>query len=38
MPVIDQIGRILWRALIQCRAYGFKSFENYRLRVIAECG
>ena len=24
--------------LIQRRAYGFKSFENYRLRVIAECG
>src|ERR1700722_10526762 len=24
--------------LIQRRAYGFKSFENYRLRVIAQCG
>tara|TARA_R110002073_G_scaffold234178_1_gene395502 strand:- start:211 stop:1473 length:1263 start_codon:yes stop_codon:yes gene_type:complete len=24
--------------LIQRRAYGFKNFENYRLRVIAECG
>jgi transposase len=20
------------------RAYGFKNFENYRLRVLAECG
>ena len=24
--------------LIQCRAYGFRNFENYRLRVIAQCG
>jgi transposase len=24
--------------LIQRRAYGFKNFENYRLRVLAECG
>jgi transposase len=24
--------------LIQRRAYGIKNFENYRLRVIAECG
>jgi transposase len=24
--------------LIQRRAYGFKSFSNYRLRVIAQCG
>lgn len=24
--------------LIQRRAYGFKNFDNYRLRVIAECG
>ena len=24
--------------LIQRRAYGFKNFENYRLRVIAQCG
>ena len=24
--------------LIQRRAYGFKNFQNYRLRVIAECG
>ena len=24
--------------LIQRRAYGFRNFENYRLRVIAECG
>jgi len=24
--------------LIQSRAYGFKSFSNYRLRVIAQCG
>jgi len=24
--------------LIQRRAYGFKSFQNYRLRVIAQCG
>jgi transposase len=24
--------------LIQRRAYGFRSFENYRLRVIAQCG
>ena len=24
--------------LIQRRAYGLKNFENYRLRVIAECG
>ena len=24
--------------LIQRRAYGFKNFNNYRLRVIAECG
>jgi len=24
--------------LIQRRAYGFKSFPNYRLRVIAQCG
>ena len=23
---------------IQRRAYGFRSFENYRLRVIAQCG
>lgn len=24
--------------LIQCRAYGFRNFQNYRLRVIAQCG
>ncbi len=24
--------------LIQRRAYGFRNFNNYRLRVIAECG
>ena len=24
--------------LIQRRAYGFKSFSNYRLRAIAQCG
>ncbi len=24
--------------LIQRRAYGFKNFFNYRLRVIAQCG
>jgi transposase len=24
--------------LIQRRAYGFRSFDNYRLRVIAQCG
>nr|WP_269845181.1 transposase [Coraliomargarita sinensis] len=24
--------------LIQRRAYGFKNFDNYRLRVIAQCG
>ena len=24
--------------LIQRRAYGFKNFSNYRLRVIAQCG
>jgi len=24
--------------LIQRRAYGFKNFKNYRLRVIAQCG
>ncbi len=24
--------------LIQRRAYGFRSFANYRLRVIAQCG
>ena len=24
--------------LIQRRAYGFRSFHNYRLRVIAQCG
>jgi len=24
--------------LIQRRAYGFKNFGNYRLRVLAECG
>jgi transposase len=24
--------------LIQRRAYGFRSFTNYRLRVIAQCG
>ena len=24
--------------LIQRRAYGFKTFSNYRLRVIAQCG
>jgi hypothetical protein len=24
--------------LIQRRAYGIKSFDNYRLRVIAQCG
>ncbi len=24
--------------LIQRRAYGFRNFENYRLRVIAACG
>jgi transposase len=24
--------------LIQRRAYGFKNFKNYRLRVLAECG
>jgi transposase len=24
--------------LIQRRAYGFRCFENYRLRVIAQCG
>ena len=24
--------------LIQRRAYGFRNFENYRLRVIAQCG
>ncbi|CDE85463.1 putative uncharacterized protein [Coraliomargarita sp. CAG:312] len=24
--------------LIQRRAYGYKNFENYRLRAIAECG
>jgi transposase len=24
--------------LIQRRAYGFRSFENYRLRVLAQCG
>jgi hypothetical protein len=23
---------------IQRRAYGFRNFENYRLRVIAQCG
>ena len=26
------------RKLIQRRTYGFQNFENYRLRVIAECG
>ncbi len=24
--------------LIQRRAYGFRNFDNYRLRVIAACG
>jgi transposase len=24
--------------LIQRRAYGFRNFQNYRLRVIASCG
>jgi transposase len=24
--------------LIQRRAYGFRNFNNYRLRVIAQCG
>jgi transposase len=24
--------------LIQRRAYGFRNFENYRLRVMAQCG
>ena len=24
--------------LIQRRAFGFKNFQNYRLRVIAQCG
>ena len=24
--------------LIQRRAYGFRNFQNYRLRVIAQCG
>ncbi len=24
--------------LIQRRAYGFRNFENYRLRVLASCG
>ena len=24
--------------LIQRRTYGFRSFQNYRLRVIAQCG
>ena len=24
--------------LIQRRAYGFRNFENYRLRVLIECG
>ena len=24
--------------LIQRRAYGFRNFENYRLRVLAQCG
>jgi len=24
--------------LIQRRAYGFRNFENYRLRVLAACG
>ena len=24
--------------LIQRRAYGFRNFHNYRLRVIAQCG
>jgi transposase len=24
--------------LIQRRAYGFRNFANYRLRVIAQCG
>jgi transposase len=24
--------------LIQRRAYGFRNFDNYRLRVIAQCG
>jgi transposase len=26
------------RKLIQRRAYGFRNFHNYRLRVIAQCG
>ncbi|PTY06689.1 hypothetical protein DB347_11640, partial [Opitutaceae bacterium EW11] len=24
--------------LIQRRAYGFRNFNNYRLRVLAQCG
>ncbi|MEY4244273.1 MAG: hypothetical protein RLZZ245_1858 [Verrucomicrobiota bacterium] len=24
--------------LVQRRTYGFRNFENYRLRVIAQCG
>ena len=24
--------------LIQCRAYGYRNFQNYRLRVLIECG
>nr|WP_281496062.1 transposase [Akkermansia glycaniphila] len=24
--------------LIQRRAYGYRNFENYRLRVLVECG
>jgi transposase len=24
--------------MISRRAYGFKNFENYRLRVLAQCG
>ncbi len=24
--------------LTQCSAYGFRNFQNYRLRVLAQCG
>jgi transposase len=37
---VHELRRALASAvtLIQRRAYGFRSFHNYRLRVIAQCG
>ena len=36
VAVLQTAALTTW--LIQRRAYGFRNFENYRMRVIAQCG